>query len=122
MVVYEKIRNGIWVYNGVFKLVDAWIAESRSRKVFKFKLEVGTDAYSGHRTEREILSSTRLIPSVLKLEVWRRDNGQCVVCGSKDNLHFDHIIPASKGGSSLLAANVQLLCARHNLEKRDKIV
>jgi 5-methylcytosine-specific restriction endonuclease McrA len=41
--------------------------------------------------------------------------------GSKDNLHFDHIIPFSKGGSSLVAVNIQLLCARHNLKKRDKI-
>jgi hypothetical protein len=22
--VYEKIRSGIWVYNGLFRLVDAW--------------------------------------------------------------------------------------------------
>jgi 5-methylcytosine-specific restriction endonuclease McrA len=44
-----------------------------------------------------------------------------VVCGATDELHFDHIVPYSKGGSSLVADNVQLLCARHNLEKRDKI-
>ncbi|MCK5258904.1 MAG: HNH endonuclease, partial [Thermoplasmatales archaeon] len=35
--------------------------------------------------------------------------------------HFDHIIPYSKGGSSLVADNIQLLCTKHNLEKRDKI-
>lgn len=32
-----------------------------------------------------------------------------------------HILPFSKGGTSLTAANVQLLCARHDIEKRDKI-
>ena len=21
---YEKLRSGIWVYNGVFELIDAW--------------------------------------------------------------------------------------------------
>jgi len=26
--VYEKIRSGIWVYNGVFALVDAWQEQS----------------------------------------------------------------------------------------------
>jgi 5-methylcytosine-specific restriction endonuclease McrA len=67
------------------------------------------------------IDHSRLIPSQVKLEVWKRDEGQCVKCGSKDNLHFDHIIPFSKGGSSLVAANIQLLCARHNLQKRDNI-
>jgi 5-methylcytosine-specific restriction endonuclease McrA len=42
-------------------------------------------------------------------------------CGLTDNLHFDHIIPFSKGGSSLVVENIQLMCARHNLAKRDKI-
>ena len=27
----------------------------------------------------------------------------------------------AKGGSSLVAENIQILCTRHNLEKRDKI-
>jgi hypothetical protein len=52
----------------------------------------------------------------------RRDRGQCVQCGSTKNLHFDHDIPFSKGGSGLTAANVRLLCAKHNLEKSDKIL
>jgi 5-methylcytosine-specific restriction endonuclease McrA len=62
-----------------------------------------------------------MIPPSVKLEVWKRDKGKCVKCGSTDNLHFDHIIPFSKGGSSLVAENIQILCARHNISKRDKI-
>ncbi len=38
--VYEKIRNGIWVYNGMFRMVDAWQERSISRSVYKFKLEM----------------------------------------------------------------------------------
>ena len=38
-----------------------------------------------------------------------------------DELHFDHVLPYAKGGTSLTAENVQLLCARHNLSKSDKI-
>jgi hypothetical protein len=38
-----------------------------------------------------------------------------------DELHFDHILPFSKGGTSLTGENVQLLCSRHNLLKRDSI-
>jgi len=30
-------------------------------------------------------------------------------------------VPYSKGGTSLLADNIQLLCARHNIQKRDRI-
>ncbi len=118
--VYEKIHSGIWVYNGVFRLIDAWQEESDNRKVFKFRLEL-SDKLVDANADREPVGYTRLIPKEVKLEVWRRDKGRCVVCGSKDNLHFDHIIPYSKGGSSLVAENIQLLCARHNIAKRDKI-
>ena len=117
---YEKIHPGIWVYNGFFKLLDAWIEKSKNRSVFKFKLEIMEDLKEREIKEREI-DSSRIIPSAVKLEVWKRDNGRCVICGSKDNLHFDHIIPYSRGGSSLVAENIQLLCARHNIAKKDRI-
>jgi 5-methylcytosine-specific restriction endonuclease McrA len=63
----------------------------------------------------------RLIPTSVKLEVWARDNARCAICGEKSELHFDHILPFSKGGTSLRAENVQLLCARHNLTKSANI-
>jgi len=44
-----------------------------------------------------------------------------VLCGSKNNLHFDHDLPYSKGGTSLTTTNIRLLCARHNLSKGSKI-
>lgn len=117
--MYEKIRSGIWVYNGIFKLVDAWEEESNYRKVFKFKLELVDEIENS--SQEEHLAHGRVIPTSVKLEVWRRDKGRCTICGSKENLHFDHIIPYSKGGSSLVAQNIQLLCAKHNLMKHDKI-
>jgi hypothetical protein len=118
--VYEKIRTGIWVYNGRFKLLEAWRVILEGRNVFRFRLELldDTEAVVAGRVEPE---DTRIIPSMVKLEVWKRDAGKCVRCGSKDNLHFDHIIPYSRGGTSLNAKNIQLLCVRHNLEKHDKI-
>lgn len=119
--VYEKIRSGIWTYNGIFQLIDAWQEISNARKVFKFKLVLVEEFDMKEKREKGDIEHTRLIPSSVKLEVWKRDKGRCVICGSTDNLHFDHIIPYSKGGSSLVAENIQLLCARHNLEKRDKI-
>jgi hypothetical protein len=119
--VYEKIRSGIWTFNGFFQLIDSWIEESQGRKVFKFRLESLENYDTDEEKATFEIEHSRLIPADVKLEVWKRDNGRCVECGSQDNLHFDHIIPYSKGGSSLVAENIQLLCARHNLEKRDKI-
>ena len=118
--VYEKIHPGIWVYNGLFNLVDAWQETSNARKVFKFRLELLSNDLPKY-IEAEDLDHNRIIPAPVKLQVWKRDKGKCTKCGSTDNLHFDHIIPYSKGGSSLVAENIQLLCARHNLEKRDNI-
>lgn len=67
------------------------------------------------------LEHGRIIPTSVKLAVWKRDKGVCVKCASRDNLHFDHVIPFSLGGASIVAENIQLLCARHNLEKHDRI-
>jgi hypothetical protein len=119
--VYEKMRTGIWVYNGAFRLVDSWAENIDGRRVFKFRLEVAPDQTPAADDREAPLDQNRMIPTAVKLEVWRRDGGRCVKCGSADNLHFDHMIPYSRGGSSLTAANVQLLCARHNLAKRDQI-
>jgi hypothetical protein len=119
--VYEKIRSGIWTFNGFFQLVDGWLDTIGNRKVFKFRLELLENPFSTDEVTNVDLDHPRIIPANVKLEVWKRDRGCCIECGSKDNLHYDHIIPYSKGGSSLVAENIQLLCARHNLEKRDKI-
>lgn len=122
--VYEKIKAGIWSDNGFFHLVDSWIESQGGRKVFKFKLIAVEKEYEPSVTEdvnSEFVNRSRIIPSNVKLEVWKRDEGRCVTCGAEDELHFDHILPFSKGGTSLTAENVQLLCARHNLQKSAKI-
>ena len=117
----HKTHDGIWSYNGVFDLVDSWKENDRQRNVFKFKLVAIEDDMVQNPTQVLASEHRRIIPTVVKLEVWKRDEGKCVMCGATNELHFDHIIPYSLGGTSLRADNVQLLCARHNLAKRDKI-
>jgi len=120
--VYEKIKKGIWSYNGVFHLEDAWTEVSGPRTVFKFKLT----AVQGEEDDSQPVpldpNPGRVIPTSVKLAVWKRDGGKCAQCGSEQHLHFDHIIPWSKGGSSTDVTNVQLLCAAHNLGKSDDIM
>ncbi|WP_368733634.1 HNH endonuclease [Deinococcus alpinitundrae] len=87
--------------------------------MFKFRLTPVED--------REVLAQTprpsrrRAIPTWIKIEVWCRDEGRCVECGATEDLHFDHVLPFVKGGTSLKSENVQLLCAYHNLSKGDRL-
>jgi 5-methylcytosine-specific restriction endonuclease McrA len=63
---------------------------------------------------------SRRISQEVKDQVWNRDGGKCVECGSNENLEFDHIIPFSKGGANTYR-NLQLLCENCNRSKSDKI-
>ncbi len=122
--VYEKIKPGIWSDNGYFQLVDSWQEHDGSRSVFKFKLIAIAEVEDSSAVEdvRDTKAErSRIIPTSVKLEVWARDGGRCVICGATDELHFDHIVPFSQGGTSLRAENIQLLCARHNLQKSARI-
>lgn len=121
--VYEKLKAGIWVFNGTFALQDAYKQESNGRFVVKFELSLLAQQVSG-RTDmaiRDLSDHNRMIPSSVKQEVFKRDKGKCVICGSSKNLHFDHDLPFSRGGTSLLAENIRLLCATHNLSKGARI-
>jgi hypothetical protein len=120
--VYEKIHTGIWSYNGIFHLVDSWQERDKHRNVFKFRL-VAVEGEEDLAVPPALNPSRlRIIPTEVKLAVWKRDSGRCVQCGATDELHFDHDLPWSKGGTSLTEENVQLLCARHNLQKHDRIL
>lgn len=60
------------------------------------------------------------IPPDVRSAVWRRDGGQCVICGSIEKLEFGHIIPWSKGGSDS-EENLQIECQYHNRSKGNQI-
>lgn len=119
--VYEKIKKGIWSYNGVFHLVDSFIVGEDGRMVFKFNLAaVEEDDFA--LPPKKVPEFRRIIPTWVKVDVWKRDKGKCVICQSVCHLHFDHIIPFSKGGSSTTPQNIQILCDKHNLQKHDHII
>ncbi len=120
--VYEKMKDGIWSDRGLFELVGYTtpFKATEGRKVFKFKMRHSSHEdlgfVPGMRDEFK-----RIIPSWVKQEVFKRDRGQCVLCGAKDELHFDHELPFVRGGTGLAPENVRILCARHNLAKGGRI-
>jgi hypothetical protein len=121
--VYEKLQKGIWTFRGAFLLRDYRVVRSDSRWVFKFILEpTVTDSEPVEDEAFDSQSSNpRQIPTWVKQFVYKRDHGRCVICGESNQLHFDHDLPFSKGGTSALPENIRLLCARHNLAKGARI-
>jgi hypothetical protein len=118
--VYEKLRPGIWSDRGLFYLTgfEYQLKKSESRSVFKFTLEISTRDDPAELPANE---ATRVIPSWVKQVVFKRDRGKCVLCGATDQIHFDHELPFSRGGTSVRPENIRILCARHNLSKGARI-
>jgi hypothetical protein len=58
----------------------------------------------------------RHIPDDVRRFVFRRDGGRCSHCGAEHELQLDHIIPVSRGGSSV-PENLQVLCGPCNRRK-----
>ena len=121
--IYEKLFNGVWSERGFFRLIGySLITDNSARRVFRFVLEeVEVNSVGSDFVENLSKPRSRVIPSDVKKEVWERDRGKCVICGATDELHFDHDLPYSKGGTSIRASNVRILCARHNLAKSARI-
>lgn len=61
-------------------------------------------------------SQSRYIPETIKKVVFSRDGGACRCCGSSQSIEYDHIMPYSCGGKSVVS-NIQLLCMTCNRSK-----
>lgn len=70
----------------------------------------------------DALQASRKISDKLRYAVLKRDHFKCCACGASPaknpavELHIDHIIPWSKGGSTTID-NLQTLCSKCNLGK-----
>lgn len=111
-------------------------APELNEKVIQVLRELDAEAFSSNiessydethedhtSSDRESMKYTKRnnISSETKREVWRRDQGKCSKCESRDNLEYDHIIPVSKGGSNT-ARNIELLCQECNRKKSNNIL
>ena len=83
-----------------------------------------TSALAGEIKRDQQIQSERptreAIPAAVRREVWQRDQGRCVDCGSKAKLEYDHTLPVSKGGSNT-ARNIELRCETCNRKKGARI-
>ncbi len=69
-----------------------------------------------------LLNYVRFTSSPLKLNrkrLYRRDDGQCVYCGSKKGLTIDHVLPKSRGGKNTWS-NLVTCCSPCNIKKGNR--
>lgn len=66
--------------------------------------------YIKHKTRKVRVNRSR---------VYRRDNHECVYCGSKKQLTLDHVIPKSRGGTNEWS-NLVTCCFKCNLKKGNR--
>jgi len=69
----------------------------------------GTQARKSPATERSGLIGEPLPSSWVKMHVWWRDQGRCVLCGEREGVWFDYTIPVREGGSNT-EDNIRLMC------------
>jgi hypothetical protein len=124
---------GWWVYRGValrLGTIESSGLRNRDADVLLVKKYVLRREREAEKLRREVEAlqncgsleeaSREPIPEHVRLFVWRRDKGQCVRCGSRERLEFDHIIPVVAGGSNT-ERNVQLLCEPCNRSKGARV-
>ena len=122
--------DGIWCFRRYAVEVSESVGEARDEILVKIKHIVLRKEKELKRIAKEVEAFENLakipsavrerIPESVRLFVWQRDQGQCVKCGSRELLEFDHIIPVALGGSNT-ERNIQLLCERCNREKSKNV-
>lgn len=125
---YEPLflNNDHWLYqNTVYEVIGGHSDEEKKLLILEFadkdrrKFERLKNKFSGKKANEVKYERTR-IPEEVRIAVWRRDQGRCARCGSRENLEYDHIVPVSKGGGNT-ERNIELLCQDCNRAKGNRI-
>ena len=99
----------------IYFIYDWWVGGNLFQRTFMTELDEELD-----EDDDKPIRKRKPISQNIKDKVWRRDNGKCVLCGSNENIEFDHIIPFSKGGTDTYR-NLQILCEKCNRSKSNNI-
>lgn len=132
--VKDPDLNWLWLYRDTFYITERAPRPSETDEVIlrikalHFQRDEGLKRLKEQVANFEAVednlcadTTRKAIPDDVKLLVWSRDKGVCVRCGASKELHFDHIIPLSRGGSDE-SENIQVLCRTCNLAKCDRLV
>ena len=111
-----RIFSGDRFYEDEILLCRNCYVECKNRGI----VSEASNLYKRYDVDFRDISHPRHITVETRQKVWYRDGGRCQMCGSNENLQYDHIIPFSKGGSNT-EENIQLLCAGCNKLKLDNI-
>ena len=119
----SEFSTGVYIskFGSFRKALEAFVEYINSDNVEDQEIQ-DIENSSEQTQENEIVfkHKTKRLPSErLKVQVLMRDGNKCRLCGiilTGENIHFDHILPWSKGGETVLE-NLQVLCAHHNLVK-----
>lgn len=122
--------DGIWLCGERVIEVSSSGGETKEQVTIRIKHAVLRESREFERISREVQAFENMdtipdarrerIPDAVRLFVWQRDEGQCVRCGGRERLEFDHIVPVALGGSNT-DRNIQLLCEQCNREKGKRV-
>jgi len=124
----ESIFRRFWLYEKYLLYVNRSCISKEDYEYIKLKVEefifLGKEEVTALKNkvsrlkEMTYLSANKrnTIPDEILSFVLKRDRQECVSCGSKDNLQFDHILPVSRGGNDE-PENLRVLCRSCNLSR-----
>ena len=135
---YEKLERAKEVLSGkypkgaltseVFEEAIELLLEKKCPKRKEKRVKKSIEKVQPKQPNKSIPQKRRALSAKIKREVLAKDNYRCSyktkdgkVCGSKNNLHFDHILPVALGGDNS-SENIRLLCRQHNLFEAGRLM
>jgi len=95
----------------------ASLANKRANAIYCSKTCKCMDHTYKHRPK------TRIVNTARRVEIYKRDNGQCYMCHEKlplEKIELDHLVPVSRGGTSD-SKNVAVSCQFCNRSRGNRI-
>jgi 5-methylcytosine-specific restriction endonuclease McrA len=123
--VHDKLRHAQSLLRHIVPTGDVAVVFERALSALIDQLEKQKCAATSRpRESRATASGSRNIPSAVRRQVWRRDEGRCAFVGTRGRcaergfLEFHHVVPFAAGGAAD-AKNIELRCRAHNLYEAD---